>query len=154
MGLWGDETGIEEYTQFQIRRMQVTTLHGRDTRRLQQYALSQTKSRGMISRLSSSLSFLDSLSSLLISRNHSMNVLEPRRNLSSITIRLFLLPTAVDNAYPFECQCADCSLMSLTLLSLHLVKRFSPKRVFTSLQCPFNKCLSEEFGTTPAPMHP
>ena len=64
------------------------------------------------------------------------------------------MPTAPDDADPFEGQRPVSHVMRLALFSLKLIKSLGPERVTYCFLGPLDKGLSKELGTTVSPMHP
>ncbi len=65
-----------------------------------------------------------------------------------------ILPTAIENADPLECQGPYGGLVRFALVTLLLVIDLCPEGMPDRFRCPFHERLSEERRTLPTPVHP
>jgi hypothetical protein len=71
-----------------------------------------------------------------------------------LIVRGALLPTAIENADPLECQGPYGGLVCLALVTLLLVIDLCPEGMPDRFRCPFHERLAEERRTLPTPVHP
>src|SRR5882672_817989 len=74
--------------------------------------------------------------------------------IGGLIVRGALLPTAIENADPLECQGPYGGLVRLALVTLLLVIDLGPEGMPDRFRCPFHERLSEERRTLPTPVHP
>src|SRR6266705_4731763 len=77
-----------------------------------------------------------------------------RLEIGGLIVRGAILPTAIENADPFEGQGAHGRLVCLALVALLLVIDLGPEGMPDRFRSPFHECLSEERRTLQAPVDP